>query len=96
MMEFVPKSAKPVGKNFVNGIEFYADQAKGRMVLIHSGLPGAKNLKAVNGDEIAVFRMVAKKAGETTLTFPPKGVGFTNARGEDEEYEILGGSIVID
>jgi hypothetical protein len=96
LLEYLPETARVVGKSFHLGIEFYADQQKGRMVLINSGLPGAKNIYPTGNEVIAVFRMVAKEAGQTQITFPESGVSFTNAVGrETTDYKINGGTITI-
>ncbi len=97
VIEYVANSAKAVGKAFRRGIEFYADNQKGRMVLLNSGIPGAKNMNVCDGGSIASFRVLAKAPGETQLQFPEMGMTFINGRGEEiDQYDIRGGSVVVD
>ncbi len=95
VLEVLPESARPVGKVIRSGIEFYADNAKGKMVLLQTGTPGMKNVNRAMGGTLAAFRMRAKAAGNTMLTLPEKGAAFNNAKGENEKAVILGGSIVV-
>ncbi len=96
LLECLPDTAHPVGKSFHMGIEFYADQQKGKMVLINAGLPGAKNINPTDNQTVAVFRMVAKGEGQTQIICPETGVNFTNAIGREVvNYKINGGAISI-
>ncbi len=96
MLEYVKDSAKAKGKAFRNGIEFYADDKKGQMVLINAGIPGAKNINGVEETEIVTFRMRSKKAGKTKLECPTNAISFVNGRGNEiDNYSINGGFITI-
>ena len=95
-LEFVNGSAKSVGRAFRKGIEANADASNGRLAFVQVGTPGQKNVLACSNEKVAVFRMRAKKPGNTTLAPADKGVSFTNGQGHDEEYQVSGGSVQID
>lgn len=95
MLEVVPRTAEPVGRQFRGGIECYADEAGGRLILIQEGVPGKKNLDRSSGDHMsAVWRMRALRSGRTRLQVADE-TSFTNGRGEEEGYRVVGGDIVI-
>lgn len=94
-LEYLADSAKAVGDTFRTGIEFYAQNDRGRMILISSGFPGEKHTNPVAGEAVATFRMVMKKSGVTKINFPDEGLLFFNARGQRMKYTIKGGEIVI-
>ena len=91
----VPGSAVPVGAQFRSGIECYAAEGSGKLVIIQAGTPGSKNLDAsVGGTASVVCRMRALRAGVTHLLVLPES-SFTNGRGEEETYEVSGGEVGV-
>ncbi|MBN2449688.1 MAG: hypothetical protein JXR77_04825 [Lentisphaeria bacterium] len=95
LVAVVPGTASPVGSQFRVGIECYADEAAGRLALIHAGMPGMKNVEAhKREDASATWRMRALKSGTTRLEVMA-GSSFTNARGEIETFHTAGGEITI-
>ena len=94
MIEFIDDSARPLGPFFRQGIEFYVDEAIGRAVLIHSGIPGKKNMNSATGTPVAAVRVRALDAGDCTVDLAP-GTTFTSGRGADEEFSVYGGAIHI-
>lgn len=95
-LSVVPQSGRRVGEAFQQEIEFYTrvQQGKGQAVIISATRPGSKNVNPTAGEVVALFRMRAREAGESTLEFENKHISFTNAVGTDiEEYEILGGTV---
>ncbi len=94
-LEYVEKSEKAIGDMFRYGIEFYAQNEQGRMILISAGHPGAKHTEKVVDKPVALFRMKAKKEGTTKITFAEKGVILLDPFGNKMEYDILGGEIEI-
>lgn len=96
-LEAVPDSGKPVGKVFRQGIEYYVDNKKGRLALIHAGMPGMKNMNAAAREVIARFQMRAKAPGKVTLTpgMGDKGIDFTNGKMQEERFSITGGGVEI-
>lgn len=97
LLECIADSAKAVGDTFRRGIEFYADNKKGRMVLINAGTPGAKNMEKAEDEMVATFKMVARKVGRTELVYPKVWSTFTNGKGMDiEDFRIHGGDILIE
>lgn len=95
VLQFVDGSAKPVGPVFRRGLEFYCDPATSRLALIHSGVPGQKNLLAAANEKVVTFRFKALKAGSTALRTADKGVSFTNAAGTAEVVNLSGGRVVV-
>jgi hypothetical protein len=83
-----------VGPYFRRGIEFYVDEAGGRIVLIHSGKPGMKNINGATGAPVAAFRLRALAEGDCKLSVVG-GTSFTNGRGGDEKYSVYGGAVHI-
>ena len=94
-IEYVSDSAKAVGKMFRYGIEFYAQNDKGRMILISKGHPGAKQTEKVEDRPVAVFRMKAKQSGITKINFSGKGIILLDPFGGKLEYDVKGGVIEI-
>ena len=96
IVECVADSAKRVGWTFRKGLEFYADNAKGRMILISAGPPGAKHTRAVDGQPVVSFRMKGKAAGQVALKFPAAGTEFVTATGTpSKDPQVRGGVISI-
>lgn len=95
VVQVVHGSARPVGNVFRTGIEFYADNAKGQLVLLQSGSPGMKNVNRAKGEPVATFRMRGKAEGSTSLTLMEKGSTFVNGKGEDERASLVGGTIAV-
>jgi hypothetical protein len=102
MMEFDPKyldyvadSAIAVGKTFRYGIDFYAQNDKGSMILISKGDPGAKHTEKVIDKTVAKFRMKARKPGITMLVSASRGMILWDTFGNEMEYDIQGGEIEI-
>jgi hypothetical protein len=96
LLAFVEGSAEPVGNTFRRGIEFHANPARGKLVLMHDGVPGAKNTQLVSGEVVARFTMRALEAGTTQLLPAGNGYSFTNGRGVDiQDCRISGGRIEI-
>ncbi len=91
----VPGSVVPVGRQFRSGVEGYAVAASGKLVVIQTGTPGRKNLDGSVGAAAAVsFRMRALRPGVVRLQVLPES-SFSNARGDDEAYDVAGGEISI-
>lgn len=88
----VPRSGRPLGSQFRGGIECYADEAAGRLVLIHAGTPGMKNVDAFAQGAAAGWRMRAVRPGQTQLRVL-EGSSFVNGRG-DEEAAVVDGGVV--
>ena len=96
VVECVADSGKKVGWTFRKGIEFYSDNAKGRMILISAGPPGAKHTRAVDGQPVASFRMKGKAAGQVAFKFPAAGTEFVTATGTpSKDPQVRGGVIDI-
>jgi hypothetical protein len=93
-LALVPGSAAPVGPQFRGGIECYAGKAGGSLVVIHAGTPGKKNVDGGTGGTALTWRMRALRPGTAQLTVLPQS-SFTSARGEDESYEVSGGSVNV-
>lgn len=94
-LALVPGSVAPVGPQFRSGVEGYAVEASGKLVVIQTGTPGRKNLDGSVGANAAVaFRMRALRPGAVRLTVLPES-SFSNARGDDEAYDVAGGEISI-
>jgi hypothetical protein len=95
VLAVVPGSVAPAGPQFRSGIEGYAAESSGKLVVIHAGTPGRKNLDASAGSGVSVVcRMRALRAGVTRLLVLPES-SFTNGRGEEENYEVTGGEVNI-
>lgn len=90
----VPGSAKPIGPHFRGGIECYADKGGGRLVLIHAGTPGKKNLDAVSDVASVTWRMRALQVGATAMRVGQQ-TSFSNGHGDDEHYAATGGDVSI-
>ncbi len=90
----VPGSAVPLGPVFRDGIECYSGRGGGTLVLIHTGVPGKKNLDAGRETAAVAWRMRALQSGATKLSVLPQS-SFTNGRGEDEPYEVRGGDVRV-
>ena len=102
MMEFDPEYlyyvadfVDAIGKTCRYGIDFYAQNDKGRMILISKGNPGAKHTEKVIDKTIAKFRMKARKPGITTLASASSGMILLDAFGNEMEYDVQGGEIKI-
>lgn len=95
IVEPVAKSGKPVGKTFRKGLEYYVDAASGSVGVIHSGLPGMKNLNAATGEPACVFRLKGKASGETRLVTDAAACSFVNGRGEEERVTLHGGQVKV-
>ena len=90
----VPQSVRPDGLAFRGGVEAYEAAADGKLVIIHAGTPGRKNVDAAEAAPVVVWRMKACRAGETHLEILPE-TSFTNGRGEEEQYEATGGDVRV-
>jgi hypothetical protein len=90
----VPESAKPDGQAFRSGIEAYATPGSGKLVIIHAGTPGKKNVDAVVSGPVVTWRMRALRPGVTRLQVLPES-GFTNGQGAEETYKVVGGDVSI-
>ncbi len=95
IVEPVAKSGKPVGKTFRKGLEYYVDAATGSVGVIHSGLPGMKNLNGATGEPACVFRLKGKASGETRLVGDAAACSFVNGRGEEERVTLHGGQVKV-
>jgi hypothetical protein len=93
-LRLVPDSAVPVGSQFRSGIECYAGRDGGTLVLIHSGVPGKKNLDAGTGSAAVQWRMRALRAGTTRFEVLPQ-TSFANAHGDTESYGVSGGDVTV-
>lgn len=95
MLEVIPGSAEPLERAICHGVEIYADQAKGKAIMIHSGTPGQRNFTASDGlAPLCGFRMRGKSAGTCALQVAAES-SFTNGRGEEETVEGRDGRITI-
>jgi hypothetical protein len=90
----VPESARPEGPAFRGGIEAYAAPGGGKLVILHTGMPGKKNVEAAVAGPVVVWRMRALRAGVTHLVVLPES-SFTSGRGLDEAYEVAGGEVNV-
>jgi hypothetical protein len=95
VVEVVFESARPVGSAVRSGIEFYADNTKGKLVLLPSGTPGMKNVNGGNGGPMAVFRMRGKAEGVAALTLTEGGAKFASGKGDEERAVLHGGDITV-
>jgi len=93
-LALVPGSALPLSAQFRGGIECYGDPAHGKLVLIHAGTPGQKNVDASSTGASIGWRMKAVRPGDTRLVVLPES-SFTNGRGDEEAYESRGGDVSV-
>ncbi|NLF15814.1 MAG: hypothetical protein GX595_00955 [Lentisphaerae bacterium] len=90
----VPESVRPVGSAFRSGIEAYGAPGSGKMVIIHAGTPGKKNVDAAVSGPALTWRLRALRPGTTRLTLLAES-SFTSGRGLDEAVEVSGGTVAI-
>jgi hypothetical protein len=93
VLALVPQSVRPDGLAFRGGVEAYEVLSDGKLVVIHVGTPGKKNVDAAAAPVLA-WRMKACRQGSTHLELLPE-TSFTNGRGEDERYEVTGGDVSV-
>lgn len=93
-LALVPGSALPLSAQFRGGIECYGDPAHGRLVLIHAGTPGQKNVDASSTGASVGWRMKALRSGDTRIVVLPES-SFSNGRGDEETYESRGGDVSV-
>ena len=90
----VPESVRPVGSAFRSGIEAYGAPGSGKLVVIHAGTPGRKNVDAAVSGPALAWRLRALCPGSTRLTLLAES-SFTSGRGLDEAVEVSGGMVTI-
>lgn len=97
LLDVVPDSAEAVGRVFRGlPLEFYVNAAEGAVGLFLARGTGLKNMLASRNEQVAVFRMRAKKEGTAVLrAHEDGGIEFTNARGALASCEVSGGMVVI-
>jgi hypothetical protein len=96
LLEIIEGSGEAVGSTLRHGVEFYADQKRGMIMILQNGLPGAKNTEFASDEVFVRFRMRAKEAGDTELAVMRERASFVNGRGDPVEFELVGGSIEIE
>lgn len=94
LLALVPGSALPLSAQFRGGIECYGDPAHGKLVLVHAGTPGQKNVDASSTGASVGWRMKALRPGDTRLVVLPES-SFSNGRGDEETYESRGGDVSV-